>query len=94
MIETIQNFLLNLTREDIGAFSTICLTLCSFSLVFNAFRDGHCKGVPGLFIWIWFLGDVSGCFYVFPLNELPLNLNYGLNTIMASIMLYYKIRRN
>lgn len=79
--------------EYIGYISSLFLGLCSFPLFWKTIRDGHCKGMPALFIIAWFIGDILGCVYILPMGKLPLYLNYGFNTMMAGTMLYYKIRR-
>ena len=78
--------------ETFGLISTICLGLCSFPLLWKTIKDGHCKGISGLFILMWWVGDITGSFYVIPLGKLPLTANYLFNTFMATTMLFYKIR--
>ena len=93
ILEMIQNFLLNITREDIGYISTICLGLCSFPLVVKTIRDGHCKGLSFLALLLWLIGEVTGVIYVIPLGKLPLLINYMFNTINVAIIFVYKIRK-
>ena len=93
LMESIKNVLLDITHNDIGFISTIFLGLCSLPLFIKTIQDGHCKGVSGVFITLWFLGDITGVAYVVPLGKLPLIINYGLNTIMATTILIYKIRK-
>ena len=89
----IQQMILGLTHEDIGYISTICLGVCSLPLFIKTIRDGHCRGVSGIFIVLWFIGDCTGIFYVYSLGKLPLILNYSFNTIMATTILIFKIRK-
>ena len=93
LMETIWNMILNISREDIGYISTLCLGLCSFPLFWKTIQEGHCKGMPFLFILAWFIGDMTGIYYILPLGKIPLYLNYGANTIMAGTMLIFKIRK-
>ena len=91
--EMLQNFFLGLTRQDLGFISTVFLGLCSFPLFWGTIKAGHCKNISGWFITAWFIGDMTGIAYILPLQEVPLLLNYGVNSIMATTMLVYKIRR-
>ncbi len=91
--EALQTFFLSLTRQDLGYTSTVFLGLCSFPLFWGTIKEGHCKNISGWFIAAWFIGDITGIIYILPLNELPLLLNYGVNSIMATTMLVYKIRK-
>lgn len=91
--ESVYNILLNISNEDIGYISTFFLAICSAPLFIKTIKDGHCKGVSGAFIICWFLGDILGSYYVTVAEDLPLILNYYLNTIFSTTILFYKIRR-
>lgn len=91
--DIIQQLMVILTRENVGYISTLCLGLCSFPLFWKTIRQRHCKNYPALFIVLWFVGDLTGLYYIYPLGEVPLYLNYGVNTIMAGTMLIFKIRK-
>ena len=93
LLEGIQNMILSITHQDLGFISTVFLGLCSFPLFWGTIKAGHCKNISGWFISAWWIGDMTGIAYIIPLNEMPLLLNYGANSIMASTMLVYKIRK-
>lgn len=91
--EAIQERILAFSMEDVGYTSTILLALCSLPLFIKTIRDGHCRGISALFLWMWFLGEVFGIIYVLPLGKMPLILNYAVNTVLTLVILIYKIRK-
>ena len=93
LMESIKNVLVGITHEEIGYISTVCLGLCAVPLLYKTIKDGHCKGVSGLFIFFWLIGEILGTVYVVPLAKLPLIINYGFNVITVSIIFIYKIRK-
>ena len=92
-MESIWNLILSVDRTDVGYISTFFLAICSFPLLMKTINDKHCKGVSGWFILCWWLGDATGLVYLYDTQQMPLLLNYGLNSIMATSMLIYKIRK-
>lgn len=93
IMESIKNALMGITHEDIGFLSTICLGLCSLPLFLKTIKEGHCKGVSGYFVLFLFLGYILGTAYVIPLAKIPLIINFVINSIIATTILIYKIRK-
>jgi len=91
-MESIKNVIMNISHTDMGYISAVCLGLCSLPLVVKTVREGHCKGVSGWFLTMWFIGEAFGVTYVVQLGDFPLMLNYIFNTIVVLIILIYKIR--
>ena len=79
--------------ENIGFTSALLLAFCSLPMLFKTIKDKHCDGISGWFIFLWFLGEVTGLIYVIPMRDIPLILNYSLNTIITFIVFMYKVRR-
>lgn len=70
---------------------SILLAICAAPLAWRAYKDGHSKGVDGLFLGIWAMGEVFTLSYVLYTWDLPLILNYGLNLIFIGTVVYYKV---
>jgi uncharacterized protein with PQ loop repeat len=82
--------------EDIFTFNaylgSILLAICAAPLAYRAYHDGHSKGVDGLFLLIWTLGEIFTLSYVLYTWDLPLILNYGLNLVFIGVVVYYKLK--
>lgn len=79
----------------IGWIGSILLALCGFPQAVKSIMDGHSDGVSLCFIIMWTLGEILTLIYVF--NEVwsgPLLVNYLLNCMFCSVILYYKIYPN
>lgn len=90
--ESIWNMILNISMNDIGYISTFFLAICSAPLFIKTIKDGHCRNLPWLFILCWWLGDITGSIYVTHREDLPLIINYYLNTVFSTVVLSYKVR--
>ena len=77
--------------EAIGWISAISLAICSIPQGVKSIQDKHSDGISWLFIILWFIGEVTGLIYVVPLAKIPLILNYTVNVVFTSVILYYKV---
>ena len=93
LFENMQNFILNISRDDLGWLSAIFLTLCSVPQLWKTIKDGHCKGLSAWFVGLWVIGEWFGLIYLLPTNQYPLIFNYFMNAVVVSIIMVYKIRR-
>ena len=75
----------------VGWLGSTALALCAFPAAYQAWRDGHANGINGLFLTLWFLGEVLTLVYVAPTLQYPLIANYGLNVVLLLIITRYKI---
>jgi len=76
--------------EVIGWTGNILLSLCGLPLAIQSIRQGHSKGISWWFLGMWGIGELLTLIYIAPMNSLPLIVNYSLNTIFISIIIYYK----
>lgn len=77
--------------EAVGWIGGVLLAVCGIPQAIKTIRDGHCD-ISHLFIWAWFLGEVLTLIYIMPTGSLPLYLNYSVNVIATSIILFYRLR--
>jgi len=77
--------------EAIGWIGGTLLAVCGIPQAIKTIRDGKCE-VSHLFIWAWFLGEVLTLIYILPTGSIPLYLNYSVNVIATSIILFYRLR--
>lgn len=76
----------------IGSF---LLGICSLPQAVECIRTKSAKGISGLFLVVWLLGEIFTLVYVFPKNDLlPLLFNYCFNILFISIIMFYKIKEN
>ena len=75
----------------IGWVSSICLTICGIPLAIEAIYTG--EGLDNKwFLWLWYIGELTGLIYCVSLTSYPLIFNYGLNLLIISPVLYYSYR--
>jgi len=76
----------------IGWIGAILLSLCGLPQALKSRVDGHSRGVSWLFLYMWLIGEVCTLVYVFPMAKWPLIVNYFLNLMFISVILYYKVK--
>jgi uncharacterized protein with PQ loop repeat len=77
--------------EILGWVGGILLSICAFPQVIKVSREKNADGMSHLNLWLWFFGEVFMLLYVvFQQFSLPLLLNYSLNLVFVTIMIYYK----
>ena len=91
-LESIQNFFLDISIDDIGWLSTLLLTISGIPLLWDTIKKGKCT-TPFLFVLICFLGESFGFAYVTFKQDIILAVNYGFNTLIYGIVFFYKIRK-
>ena len=72
----------------IGLLSALLLAACAAPAAYTAIKRKRCN-LSSLFVWMWWAGEVTGLVYVMYLGVVPLILNYGINLVFVSILLYY-----
>ena len=77
--------------EILGWLGGIFLSICAFPQVIKVSREKNADGMSHLNLWLWFFGEVFMLLYVVLQQfSLPLLLNYSLNLVFVTIMIYYK----
>lgn len=79
--------------EQIGYMSGILLALCGVPLAISAVRKKRAD-IDSSFLAVWFIGEILGLVYVIYLAKGSLILNYGANTLLLLVVIYYKIKGN
>lgn len=79
--------------EVVGFIGAFLLSACGAPAAYQAYKEKSCNGMSWIFLSMWYLGEIFTLFYVLPKNDvLPLVMNYGLNIVFISIIIYYKVR--
>jgi len=76
--------------EVISYIGSICLSLCALPLAISVVRTKSTKDIDGLFLTLWFVGEV--CLLIPYYEEIPLLVNYSFNIACLLIISYYKIK--
>lgn len=78
----------------LGYVSGICVALCGFPETVRTYRRKQCHLGWGMLL-LWFFGEIGLTIYeLYSIDPSPpLLLNYILNIIFISIMIYYKVPR-
>lgn len=74
-----------------GWIGSICLAICGVPALIQALRVGNVQGMNFYFIFLWWLGEVLMVYHALQFNDGALNFNYLSNTIITSLLLYYKV---
>lgn len=78
--------------ELIGWLGATLLAWCGFPAVIQVVSQGHAEGYSPIFIGMWGLGEVLCLVYVLCMyKDKPLLMNYFLNIVFISIILYYMV---
>jgi uncharacterized protein with PQ loop repeat len=78
--------------ELIGWIGSIMLSICGLPQAIQSFRDKHSNGISWGFILLWLFGEIFAVVYVIYKKEYPIIFNCGLNTLIVSIICYYKYK--
>lgn len=80
--------------ENIGWIGSVLLALCALPEVYRSVKDKKCHVGWGLLL-MWFFGEVLTLFFILATSaQRQLIVNYGVNILLISIMIYYKVNRN
>mgnify|MGYP007100173350 CR=1 FL=1 len=77
--------------DIIGFIGSFLLTFCGIPELIRTIKHNKCY-VGWTFLLMWFIGEVLMLIYVIPKNDLPLLLNYLFNSVLLSILVFYKIK--
>lgn len=84
--------------DVIGWLGAFCFAVCSVPQAVQCFQQKHARGVSGLFLALWVIGEILSMFYVL-LHEgfygsaaWPLVANYSVNLFGISIIVWYKLK--
>lgn len=78
--------------ESIGWLGGLLFAFCGLPQAIQCYRQGHSRGTNSLFIWMWFAGEILMQIYVLVKHglDLPLLVNYWINTIFVLIIIKFK----
>lgn len=78
--------------ETVGWLAGLLFAFCGLPQTIQCYKQGHSRGVNGLFIWMWLIGEILMQVYVFAKHglDLPLLVNYWINTIFVLVIVKYK----
>jgi uncharacterized protein with PQ loop repeat len=79
--------------EIIGWIGSLMLSICGLPQAINSYRNKNSDGISWGFILLWLIGEIFLIIYLGYRKEYPLLFNCGLNVVLASIILFYKIRK-
>lgn len=69
------------------------LAVCGLPQAYKSYKDGHSNGISWGFIIMWTVGEVCTLVYLLTeLQSLPLILNYSVNGLFCSVIIYYKFK--
>lgn len=78
--------------EIVGWLSGACFAICALPQALESFKTKQASGVNSLFLWLWYLGEIFGIFYVLPRFDVPLLTNYFCNSLLILVIMYYKFK--
>lgn len=75
----------------IGYIGSLLLSFCGLPELFRTIQDKKCHIGYGM-LAMWYLGEILMLIYVLPTNDKPLIINYIANTLIISIMVFFKLK--
>jgi len=81
-------------HEVIGIIAGICFALSALPQALKSIKERHSDGIATGTIILWLTGEVCAILYTLHLwrETLPIFLNYFLNLLFVSVILYYKLK--
>jgi hypothetical protein len=78
-------------KEALGYLGFVLLATCAGPLVLTTIQQGHANGIDSTFLALWLAGEVAMLGHVSLTGAtFPIRANYVANTIMVSIISWYK----
>jgi uncharacterized protein with PQ loop repeat len=83
-------------NETIGWIGNILFAICAIPQVVKTYKTKRTKDLSVLFLWLWFFGELLTFIYIVVGDieasslHLPLYLNYIINIVLASFLVYAK----
>lgn len=74
----------------LGWLGSLCLAICGIPQAWQSHKDKHSHGISWGFLLLWAFGEVFAGAYVWDKVDLPLLINYAINILIVSVILYYK----
>jgi uncharacterized protein with PQ loop repeat len=71
---------------------SIAFIISAIPQTIKVYKEKHAKGLSWAFIFLWWLGDVTMTAYSMSIFNVPMVANYGIQTVLVSIIIYYKHR--
>jgi len=78
--------------EICGWIGSLLLALRAIPQLVKSIRTKSSKDISRLFLIMWIIGNILSILYVIHSNDIPLLLNFSLNTIIPSIILGVKLK--
>jgi len=82
--------------ETIGWIGAILLAFCCLPQAIKTWRTKSVDDLSFIMLWMWAVGEVMTFSYIIWTNinigewQMPLMINYGLNTVIIIYLLYAK----
>lgn len=77
--------------EYFGWIGSLFLAFCGLPQAIESFKTKSSEGITWGLLIMWILGEIFTLIYVFSKKDIPLLLNYLMNIVFLSIIVYYKI---
>lgn len=83
------------TVELIGYLAGFLFAFCGLPQAIKSYKEGHSEGISHLMIWMWLVGELLMQYYVILKHgwDMPLLLNYWINTVFVLVIVKYKYFR-
>jgi uncharacterized protein with PQ loop repeat len=79
--------------ECLGWVGAVCLTLCGLPQLYTTVRYKKVEGLSLGMLVAWHVGGVlTGIYIAITAFRWPLIFNYGLNTIVTSLLIYMYLK--
>jgi len=80
--------------EIIGWIGQLLLAACAIPQAIHSIKVKHAKGISWVFLLFWYIGEILSFIYIIPIGKIPLLINYMVNIICITIIVYIKHKEN
>jgi len=74
----------------LGYLGSLLLAFSGLPQAIKSYREGKTGDISHGLLWMWLSGEVLMFLYALPSLDVPLLLNFGLNTVLVSIITWYR----
>ena len=57
-----------------GWISTFFLLFCGIPEAHRSIKNGNTEGISILFVWMWYIGELSGLVYILTMKEIAMEI--------------------
>lgn len=78
--------------DYLALIGAAAFSLCVIPQAYACYKRGSSLGMTWSFLLLWFIGEVCFVIYYTYKDDIPLLINYVVNGLSLSVIIFYKLR--